>query len=318
MQTTLKLQAHDGMKKTTFAVRIRKELVKNRTLYLLSVPVVLYFIIFHYASMFGLLIAFKEFDLTLGVFGSPWVGFKHFTDFFTGLYFWRTLRNTLVISGYGILFGFTSSIVFALLLNELRGRLFKKTVQTITYLPHFISLVVVCGMLVDMFSSDGALTGLLVQLGLPRTNYVNSPEYFRRVYIISDIWQGVGWNSIIYLAALSGIDQQLYEAATIDGAGRFRQAIHITLPGISQTVITMLILSLGRVLSVGYEKIILLYSPRTYEVADVISSYVYRMGLNNFMYSYSTAVGMFQSIINIILLLTANQISKKLSSSSLF
>ncbi len=315
MQEALKLHQK---KNCTLASRIRTELRRNKVLYLIAIPVILYFIIFHYCSMFGLVIAFKEYDLSLGIFGSPWVGLKHFRTFFGGIYFGRTLRNTLIISMYGIVFGFTAPVVFALMLNELKAKFFKKTVQTVTYLPHFISMVVVCGMLVDFLSSDGMLTNLLAKLGGPQINYIDTPRYFRTIYILSEIWQGVGWGSIIYLAALTGIDQQLYEAATIDGAGRLRQMWHVTLPGISTTVITMLILQMGKVLGVGYEKIILLYSPRTYEVADVISSYVYRMGLNNFMYSYSAAVGLFQSVVNVILLFASNALSKKISDTALF
>lgn len=315
MQEVLKLRQK---RNCTLASRIRTELRRNKMLYLIAIPVILYFVVFHYCSMFGLVIAFKEYDLSLGIFGSPWVGFKHFRTFFGGIYFGRTLRNTLIISMYGIVFGFTAPVIFALMLNELKGKLFKKTVQTVTYLPHFISMVVVCGMLVDFLSSDGMLTNLLAKLGGPQINYIDTPKYFRTIYIVSEIWQGVGWGSIIYLAALTGIDQQLYEAATIDGAGRLRQMWHVTLPGISTTVVTMLILQMGTVLGVGYEKIILLYSPRTYEVADVISSYVYRMGLNNFMYSYSAAVGLFQSVVNVILLLASNALSKKISDTALF
>lgn len=298
--------------------KVLGELSINRTLYLMAIPVLLYFIIFCYIPMGGLVIAFKKYDLAKGIFGSEWVGLKHFKDYFTGIYFGRTMRNTLLISFYNILFGFPAPVIFAILLNELRSKWFKKTVQTITYLPHFISLVVICGMLVNFFSSDGVGTQMIVALGGEQMNYVGSVRHFRTVYIASNIWQSVGWGSIIYLAALTGIDQQLYEAATIDGAGRFKQIWHITLPGLLPTVSIMLIMEIGKVLSVGYEKIILLYSPQTYEVADVISSYVYRVGLNNFMYSYSAAVGMFQSVVNIILLIGSNKISKRISGNALF
>ena len=308
----------DLRKPLSLTARIKRELWQNRYLYILAVPIIVYYILFCYLPMFGLVISFKQYELGRGIMESQWVGLKYFREFFCGLYFWRLLRNTLLISFYSILFGFPAPIIFALLMNEVRQRHFKRTVQTITYLPHFISMVVICGIIVDFLSTNGVLTQALTLFGGDKINYVGNPAYFRIIYVISDIWQDVGWSSIIYLAALTSIDQQLYEAAVIDGAGRWKQTLHITLPGILPTIMIMLIMRMGQVLSVGYEKIILLYGPGTYEVADVISSYVYRMGIGSSRYSYSSAVGLFQSVVNVILLIAANMTSRRMTGTSLF
>lgn len=298
--------------------KIKNEIFRNRYLYLLAVPVLAYYLIFCYLPMFGLIIAFKQYDIGRGIWAGDWVGLQYFKEFFRGIYFYRTLRNTFLISIGDLVFGFPMPIIFALMLNELRSKYFKKTIQTVTYLPHFISMVVICGMIIDFFSTDGVISKALEFLGFSNMNYIGSAKYFRIIYIGSNIWQSVGWSSIIYLAALTGVDTQLYEAATIDGAGRFKQLWHVTLPGIIPTIMILLVLRIGQLLSVGYEKIILLYSSATYEVADVISSYVYRMGIGNNRYSYSAAVGLFQSVINIILLFAANTFSRKISETSLF
>ena len=298
--------------------RISIELKRNKYLYILSIPVIAYYLIFMYGPMFGLVIAFKQYNIGQGIWGSKWVGFQYFFEFVNGVYFTRTLFNTLIISLSDILFGFPVPILFALLLNELRNERFKKIVQTVSYLPHFISLVVICGMINDFFSTNGIISQLIELLGGENMNYVASPKWFRPIFVGTNIWQSFGWNSIIYLAALTGVDAVLYEAATIDGAGRMRQLWHITIPGILPTIMVMLILRMGQVMLVGYEKIILLYSPSTYEVADVISSYVYKVGVINSRYGYSAAVGLFQSVINVFILLIANRISKKVSKTSLF
>ncbi len=305
-------------KKLSLAMRIKRELVKNRYLYLLAIPVIAFYALFLYGPMFGLVIAFKQYNIGQGILQSKWVGFQYFQEFFKSIYFSRTLLNTFIISFADILFGFPLPIIFALLLNELRGTRFKKTVQTVTYLPHFISMVVICGMITDFFSTDGVISRLIAMLGGENMNYLASPKWFRTIFVGTNVWQSFGWNSIIYLAALTSVDAQLYEAATIDGAGRFKQLWHVTLPGILPTIMIMLIMRLGQVLSVGYEKIILLYSPSTYNVADVISSYVYRIGIGGSRYSYSAAVGLFQSVINVLMLLLANRLSAKFSETSLF
>lgn len=294
------------------------DIKKNPGIYLILLPVLVWFIIFAYLPMFGLVMAFENYTPKGGFFGSQFVGFKHFADFFGSVYFGRLIRNTLLISLLNLLFNFPATIILALLLNEVKNKVFKKTLQTVSYLPYFISLVIVCGLIATFTASDGPITELIVGLGGKRQNYLGQPEYFRTIYILSDMWQGLGFGSIIYLAALSGIDQELYEAASLDGAGHIQQLIHVTLPGISTTIITLLILRMGTLFAVGYEKIILLYSTNTYETADVISSYVYRKGLQEFNYSYSSAVGLFNSVINTTLLVASNKLSKKFTETSLF
>lgn len=282
------------------------------------VPILILLIVFCYKPMYGILIAFKRYRPSLGIMESKWVGLKYFRQFFRDPYCWRLFRNTLSISFLNLLFGFPAPIIFALLLNEVRVKKFKKTVQTISYMPHFISMVVVCGMITSFCASDGLFNNIIELFGGERSNLLMNKNLFYPIYIVSDIWKNLGWDSIIYLAALSGIDQEQYEAAKIDGANRLQQMFHITLPGIMPTVSMLLVLRIGSLLSVGYEKIILLYQPTTYEVADVISSYVYRRGLQSGEFSYGTAVGLFNSIVNIILLLTANKVSKKMGQSGLF
>lgn len=305
-------------KKAPLGTRIKKELIRNRYLYIMLIPVAAYFLIFKYGPMFGLIIAFKDYTIGKNIFDCPWVGFEYFKEFFGGIYFKRTLLNTFIISFSDILFGFPLPVIFALMLNELNNKTFKKVTQTITYMPHFISMVVICGMITDFFSTDGVVTKLFMRFGGENMSYIASPKWFRKIFVATNVWQSFGWNSIIYLAALAGVDTELYESASLDGAGRFRLIWHITLPGIMNTVMIMLILRLGQVLSVGYEKIILLYSPSTYEVGDVISSYVYRMGIGSGRYSYSTAVGLFQAVVNVFMVLLANRISDKVSGASLF
>lgn len=298
---------------------IKKDFSNCKYLYLMALPVIAYYIIFHYLPMYGVTIAFRRYSISDGIFGSPWVGLKYFEEFFSSIYFGRVMKNTLIISFYDMLVGFPLPIIFSLLINELRSTKLKRFVQTATYLPHFISMVVICGIITDFFSSNSIITNLISYFGGSKINYVGSNEHFRHIYVWTNLWQGFGWSSIVYISALTGIDQQLYEAATIDGAGKFKQAIYVTLPGIASTIIVMLIMKIGKVLSVGHQKIILLYSPATYQTADIISSFVYRRGLGeNMQYSFSTAVGLFQSIVNLTLILTANKISKKFTDMGLF
>lgn len=301
-----------------YFTRLYRCIRANKSLYLMILPVLLYYFLFCYKPMYGAVIAFKNFMPGRGIANSPWVGMQNFTDFFTSIYCFRVIKNTLVISLVSIIFGFPAPIILALLLNEIQNNAFKKTVQTITYMPHFISLVVVCGMILEFTSNTGFITYFLHYFGFPLTNMMNHANYFVPVYVISDIWQGIGWGSIIYLAALTGIDPSLYEAAEIDGAGRWKQLLHVTLPGIMSTVVIMLILRMGGIMSVGYEKIILLYNPATYSTADVISSFTYRKGLQDFDWSYSTAVGLFNSAINFVFLVLTNWMSKKFTDSSLW
>lgn len=305
-------------KKNSFWYIAKKDLIKNKYAYVMIVPVIAFFIIFQYAPMYGAIIAFKNYVPRLGFLNSPWVGFEHFITFFNSHYFYRVFQNTVLISFYDILFGFPAPLIFALMLNEVRKTAFKKTVQTITYMPYFISLVVVAGMIVDFTASDGVINDIVAMFGGTRTPFLQRPENFRTIYILSNIWQNMGWRSVIYLAALAAIDQEQYEAATIDGAGRFRQIWSVTIPGIMPTVIILLILKMGQVLSVGFEKIILLYNPNTYEVADVISSFIYRRGLLEANFSFSTAVGLFNSVVNFSMLILVNTLSRKLNDTSLW
>lgn len=299
------------------AASIQRDLRRNWTLYLMVSPVILFFLLFHYVPMFGVAIAFQDYMPGLGFMDSPWVGFRHFVDFFTNPYFTRLLRNTFMISFYNLIFGFPAPILLAILLNELPFLKYKSLMQSFSYLPHFISTVVICGMIVDFSMTNGLFNDIIVMLGGTRQPLLQNAGLFRTIYIASGIWQSVGWGTIIYLSAISGIDQQLYEAAKIDGAGRFKQIIHVTIPGISSTIIVLLILNMGSFLSIGSEKIILLYNPSIYETADVISTYVYRKGLLEMNWSFSTAVGLFNSIVNFVLLMTSNYFSKKLSETSL-
>lgn len=295
-----------------------RDFKKNKNIYIMLIPIVIFYIIFHYIPLFGAIISFKDYDPVLGTFGSPWVGFKHFENFFGSIYFGRVLKNTLTISLTNLVLGFPAPILLALMINEVTHMPYKKLVQTATYLPHFISLVVVCSLVRSFVGSGGLITNIYALLGGENSNMLMNPKFFSGIYVISGIWQEAGWSSIIYLAALSGIDAQLYEAATLDGAGKFKQIIHITIPCILPTIVTLLIMKMGQMMSVGYEKVILLYNPAIYESADVISSYVYRKGIQEYSWSYSTAVGLFNSVTNFVLLVIANTISKKVSGSGLW
>jgi putative aldouronate transport system permease protein len=297
---------------------LRKDMQRNWSLYILAVPVILFYALFCYKPMYGALIAFKDFSPGRGFSKSPWVGFEHFIRFFRSPYFFRLVRNTFLISFYNLLFGFPAPILLALFLNEVRHQTYKRTVQTITYLPHFISIIVIAGMITDFSMSTGLFNDIVMFFGGKRFPLLQTPGLYRTIYVASDIWQGIGWGTIIYLSALSAIDPQLYEAAMIDGAGRFKQIIHVTLPCLAPTIVILLILRIGNLLSVGYEKTILLYNPATYETADIISTYVYRVGLLEQNWSYSTAIGLFNSAINFTLLLMANRMSRKLSETSLW
>jgi len=294
--------------------RLIRDIRFNPSAYILVAVVLAYYITFHYLPMYGVIIAFKDFSPGLGIMGSEWVGLEHFKLFFGSDYAWRVIRNTLQISFYTLIWGFPAPIMLALLINEVRHIGFKKIVQTFSYLPHFISTVVICGMLVDFCSRDGLFS---IMFGI-HDNLLTLPQHFKTIFVASGIWESMGWNTIIYLAALTGIDTSLYEAAKIDGAGRLRQTLSVTLPGIMPTIVTLFILQIGRVMNVGFEKIILLYNPLTYETADVISSFVYRKGLIEFNYGYSTAVGLFNSVINFSMVIFANRLSRKVNETSLW
>ena len=309
-------------RKSTFANRVigglGKDIRKNYLLYAMLIPFVAFYIIFCYVPMYGAIIAFKRFSPGLGILGSPWVGLENFKYFFSNPDFIRILGNTLKISLSLIIFGFPAPIILTLMFNELRNQKFKRIAQSVSYMPHFISLVVICS-LIKTFVADGSIFQQMVQFFDGKEgSLLNRAGAFLPIYVISNIWQNIGWESIIYVAAISGIDQQLYEAAQVDGAGKWKQMIHVTLPGLRPTIIIMLILSIGNILSVGYEKIILLYNPLIYETSDVISTYVYRMGFESRDWSYSTAIGLFNSVVNFIVIMAANTISKKVGETSLW
>ncbi len=306
------------IKKDNFFGRLKRDYSKNKELYFLIIPVLVFYTIFKYGPMFGLSIAFMDYTPGRGFWESEWVGLKHFIAFFNDYYFLRILRNTIVISVSYLLFSFPIPIILALLINELKNRTYSRLVQTVTYMPHFISIVVICGMVIQLTSKDGGINQILSVFGFEPVTMLTKPNLFVPIYVTSGVWQNMGWNSIIYLSALSSIDQELYTAAKIDGAGRFRQLIHITLPGLMGTIIILLILQIGKMFNIGHEKIILLYNEITYETADVISTYVYRKGLLQLNWSYSTAVGLFNSIVSFILVYTTNRISRKTSGTSLW
>lgn len=297
---------------------MKRNISKSRQLYVLFCLPALYFILFHYAPMFGNVIAFQNYNVFGGFLHSEWVGFKHFQDFLSDPYFWKLVRNTLLLNVYLLVFYFPAPIIFALLLNELRVQLFKRAVQSITYLPHFLSTAVVVGMIVNFLMVDGMINRLIEFIGFEQIHFLTKAQWFRTIYVASDMWQRTGWGTIIYLAALTAIDPSLYEAATIDGAGRWKRMLYVTLPGLAPVITILLLLNIGEFLSVGYEKVLLLYTGSTYETADVIQTYVYRRGLLQSDFSYASAVGIFQSALAFVLVLSANKIAKKVGETSLF
>lgn len=296
--------------------KLAKRIWVHRFYYLLVFPGLAYFIIFHYGAMYGLILVFKDFspmDKLGGIFTGEWVGFEHFERFFNSYYFWNILGNTLNISLLKLLWGFPAPILLALLLNEVSRPKFKKVVQTISYLPHFLSMIVVAGLLNMLLSTDsGPVNYFLTLIGKEPIYFLGNPEYFVGVLVASHVWQSVGWGSIIYLSAITGIDPQLYEAAMIDGAGRLRQVWYVTLPGMASVVSIMLIMTVGGIMNAGFEQIFNLYSPAVYNVADIIDTFVYREGIGKLNYSYATAVGMFKSVVALILVMTTNFISHRL------
>jgi len=302
----------------SFGRRLKRDMRMNWSVYLLFVPILVYFIIFSYLPMFGIVMAFQDFKPTLGFFKSEFVGFANFIKFFTDPEFVRILRNTLAISLLNLCINFPLTIVFALLLNEITRTKFKKVVQTISYLPYFISAVVICGLIIEFVSSNGVITDILVMFGFPRENLLQNPKYFWGIYVFSEIWQGLGYGSIIFIAAITGVSQELHEAAAIDGANRLKRVWHITLPSLLPVIITMLVLRIGMLMSVGFDKILLLYNPSIYETSDVISTHVARMGIERMQYGYSAAVGLFNSVVGTLLLLISNTLSKRLASTSVF
>jgi putative aldouronate transport system permease protein len=304
--------------KSAFRLFVR-DVIRDYQLYLLLLPAVVYILVFHYWPMYGVQIAFKDFRASLGIWGSEWVGFRHFVRFFQSPNFLQLIRNTLGLSVYSLVAGFPIPIILAILLNEVRSTALKKTVQTTIYAPHFISTVVMAGMIVMFLNHDkGIINHLVALLGGDRADYMTQPKWFPTIYVFSGIWQNAGWGTIIYFAALSTIDPQVVEAAMIDGASRLQKIWHIDLPGIAPTITILLIMNLGGLLSVGFEKVLLLQNALNMETADVISTYVYRVGLLGAQFSYSSAIGLFNSVINFVLLLAANGLARRSGQTSLW
>ncbi len=296
--------------------RTLKAVRKNSFYYLMALPGILYFLVFHYVPMFGIIIAFKDvtpFSSVDEILAGPWVGFAHFQEFFQTYFFWNVLENTLIISALKLIVGFPAPIILALLINDVRHILFKRTVQTISYLPHFLSMVIVAGLVISLLSPEGGLVNQLVVLfgGKPHP-FLGDPRYFRAILVGTSLWQDVGWGSILYLAAMVNIDPQLYEAAMIDGANKWQQAWAVTLPGIRLVIVILLIFAIGGILNAGFEQVLLLYSPPVYSVGDIIDTYVYRRGLLEMQYSFATAVGLFKSVLAMLLLLGANWAAHRL------
>ncbi|OAS83151.1 MULTISPECIES: ABC transporter permease [Metabacillus] len=305
------------MKKSKFAI-IGVSLKKDWQLYSLLILPIIYLLIFKYGPMIGNVIAFRRFMPGGNIYGEEWVGLHYFKMFINDPTFWNVFTNTLLIGGLTLLFCFPMPIIFALLLNEVKGKKFKKFVQTASYLPHFLSIVIVAGMILQLTAVNGSINNIVEFFTGEKINFIQQAEWFRTIYITSEIWQGMGWGAILYLAALTTIDDSLYEAAKIDGANRWKQTLHITIPGILPTIITLLILNIGSFMAVGFEKILLLYNPLNYETSDVISTYLYRVGLESSNFSYATAIGLFESLIGLVLVLSANGISRKLTERSLW
>lgn len=301
-----------------FAVRLKKDFIRYRYIYLMLLPVVIYYAVFCYGPMSKIVIAFQNFKPALGISGSKWVGMKYFIDFFTGPYAWRLIRNTLLLNILQIILAFPVPIILALLINEIQCRPYKKLVQTVSYMPHFISLVVMCSLLLTFSRSDGIFNDFLALFGVERSNLMANAKLFRPMYVLSGIWQEAGWGSIIYLATLSTIDPGLYEAATIDGASQFQRMLYVSFPGLVPIIIVQLIMRVGNILTMGFEKVFLLYNPLTYDTADIISTYIYRQGLELTNYSYGTAVGLFNSAVNLLILVLANRLSRKATGESLW
>ncbi len=296
-----------------------RRLLKDWQLYSLLILPVAYFILFKYGPMLGNVIAFRKYVPGGPWFGTQWVGLKYFKMFIFDGNFWMKFRNTVVIGASSLVFGFPLPIVLALLLNEVRSKAFKKTVQTISYLPHFLSVVIVAGMTIDLLSPSSGFVNVIVKALTGHTvAFMQESGYFVPVYVITGIWQETGWGTILYLAALTNINPELYEAAEIDGASRWQQTLHVTLPGILPTITILLILNTGAILNVGFEKVLLLYNPAIYDTADVISTYLYRIGMEMNSFSYATAIGLFDSVIGFLLIALANFFSKKFSETSLW
>ncbi|SHN62761.1 putative aldouronate transport system permease protein [Paenibacillus sp. ov031] len=317
-ETTKTTLTMTSLRKESRLRTITALLRKDWQLYSLLILPIIYLIIFKYGPMLGNVIAFRRFVPGGSIFGETWVGFRYFQMFIQDPTFWKVFGNTLMLGGLALLFTFPVPIIFALLLNEVKSKRFKKFVQTASYLPHFLSIVIVAGMILQLTAVNGSINGMVSFFTGDSIPFMQRAEWFRTIYITSEVWQGMGWGAILYLAALTTIDDSLYEAARIDGANRWKQTLHITIPGILPTIVTLLILNMGNFLAVGFEKILLLYNPLIYETSDVISTYLYRVGLQSSNFSYATAIGLFESIIGLILVFSVNAISRRLTQRSLW
>lgn len=300
------------------AKRHFRELLRQKYLYLMVLPGFLIVLIFAYFPMYGVLIAFKNYNVAKGIWGSPWVGFKYFEEFFRNPLALRTIKNTVLLGLYGLLWGFPAPIVLALLLNEIRHLRFKKLVQTISYFPHFISTVILVGMLKEFASLDGLFNKITGFFGMEPVQFMSEPEFFRTLFVGSGIWQGLGWGTILYLAALSNADPTLYDVASIDGANRWQKMKHISLPAILPTTMILFIMSVGGILGTDFMKVMLMYNPGVYETADVIGTYVYRVGLDGGRFEYASAVGLMLSIVSFLFVYVTNRFSRKFSETSLW
>ena len=304
--------------------RERRELTRARLkrywpLYLFILPALVYIFVFRYGPMYGILIAFKNYNPAIGVWNSPWAGLTHFKTFFESFYFARLMKNTFALSIYTIVVGFPIPILLALMLNELRSRRYRTTIQTVMYAPHFISMVVMAGIVSTMLSpSIGVVNHIIEMLGGTRQYFLIDPAAFRHIFVWSDVWQEMGWNAIIYTAALSGVSTELHEAAMVDGASRFKRVIHINLPAIMPTIVITLIMRLGSIATVGFEKAFLFQNDLNMQTSEIISTYVYRRGLMGGQFSLTTAIGLFNNVINVAMLVIANRIAAKVSDTSLF
>lgn len=294
------------------------DFLRNKFAYIVSIPMVVFYILFNYLPMFGIVIAFQKYSPFKGVLGSEWVGLKNFVSFFSGPFFGRIFSNTLILGVLELLISFPAPIIFALLLNEIRKKKPLKVIQTISYMPYFISAVVLCGIVIDFSKAGGLLSNLVQVFTGTSQDLLSNSTFFRPIYILQNIWQGLGYGSIIFLAALTNVDQELYEAAVLDGANRWKQTKHVTIPGIMPTITMLLILRIASILAVASDKILLLYRPTTYEVSDVIGTYVYRIGILGTNYGLASAVGLFNSVVAAVLLFTANAVTRKFSDNSLF
>ncbi|HCS73771.1 MAG TPA: sugar ABC transporter permease [Clostridiales bacterium] len=308
------------MEKKVLKKRLLKAARRDKYLYLLFFPVFVYYIVFCYLPIPGVVLAFKEFKLGSGIYGGSWIGLDNFKLFFSSVYSYRIIRNTILLSVYTLLFGFPIPILFAVAVTQIRHKNFRRFVQTCSYLPHFISTVVLVGIMKNFFAVDssGLVNNIIIKLGGTRINFFMDPSWFRTLYVGSGIWQGFGFSSIIYISAIAGIDPSLYESAQVDGITKFKEVWYITLPSIIPTIIILFILQLGRIMSVGFEKVFLMYNPAMYETSDIISTFVYRRGIENSDYSYSTAVGLFNSLINFTLVFGSNALCRRLTNTSLW